>query len=126
MKMLEVLKNKSSKFFARRTICRTVKEGYGYVEERQIRIPSETKLTVEYFDLYSDRVIVLIDGRQQASVTYEYLMDCVLPINTDVSQTVGAVQVLQRTSKILDNETLVKLVCIALVFSVGILLGHLI
>ena len=98
--------------------------GKSYVH-RKIRIPSETKLTIEYFDLYSDRVIVLIDGRQQASVTYEYLMDCVIPINTDVSQTVGAVQVLQRTSKILDNETFVILLCIALVFSVGILLGHL-
>lgn len=124
MKLLEVFKNNSSKFFARNSICRTVKGGHVYVDERKIWVPSETKITIEYFNLYSDRVLVLIDGRQRAEVTYEYLMDCVLPINTDVSQTISGVQLLQRVNHVLDNEALVKIVIVLLTFAIGLLIGH--
>ena len=55
MKLLEVFKNNSSKFFSRNTICRTIKAGYVYVEDKKIWIPSETKLTIEYFDIYSNK-----------------------------------------------------------------------
>ena len=103
MKLLEVFKNNSSKFFSRNTICRTIKAGYVYVEDKKIWIPSETKLTIEHFDLYSNKAIALIDGRQRVEVTYEYLMDCVIPINIDVNQTVNGVQVLQRVNNIISN-----------------------
>ena len=123
MKLLEVFRNNSSKFFARNTICRTVKAGYVYVEDKKIWIPSETKLTIEHFDLYSNKVLALVDGRQRVEVTYEYLMDCVIPINTDVDQPITAVQVLQRVNNVISNEFLVKLVCLILLFCVGLLIG---
>ena len=116
MKLLEVFRNNSSKFFSRNTICRTVKAGYVYVEDKKIWIPSETKLTIEYFDIYSNKVIALVDGRQKVELTYEYLMDCVIPINTDVTQTVTAVQVLQRVNNIISNEMLIKIICVCLLF----------
>ena len=123
MKLLEVFKNNSSKFFARNSICRTVKAGYAYVEDKKIWIPSETKLTIEHFDLYSNKVLALVDGRQRVELTYEYLMDCVIPINTDVNQPVNAVQVLQRVNNIISNEILVKIVCVVLLFCIGLLIG---
>ena len=123
MKLLEVFKNNSSKFFSRNTICRTIKAGYVYVEDKKIWIPSETKLTIEHFDLYSNKSIALIDGRQRVEVTYEYLMDCVIPINIDVNQTVNGVQVLQRVNNIISNETLVKMICVVLLFCMGLLVG---
>ena len=123
MKLLEVFKNNSSKFFARNSICRTVKAGYVYVEDKKIWIPSETKLTIEHFDLYSNKVIALVDGRQRVELTYEYLMDCVIPINTDISQPINAVQVLQRVNNIISNEMLVKIICVVLLFSIGLLIG---
>ena len=123
MKLLEVFKNNSSKFFSRNTICRTVKAGYVYVEDKKIWIPSETKLTIEHFDLYSNKVLALVDGRQRVELTYEYLMDCVIPINTDVNQTVNGVQVLQRVNNIISNEMLVKIICVVLLFCMGLLVG---
>ena len=123
MKLLEVFKNNSSKFFSRNTICRTIKAGYVYVEDKKIWIPSETKLTIEHFDLYSNKAIALIDGRQRVEVTYEYLMDCVIPINIDVNQTVTAVQVLQRVNNIISNEMLIKIICVCLLFCMGLLVG---
>lgn len=123
MKLLEVFKNNSSKFFSRNTICRTIKAGYVYVEDKKIWIPSETKLTIEHFDLYSNKVIALIDGRQRVEVTYEYLMDCVIPINIDVNQAVNGVQVLQRVNNIISNEMLVKIICVTLLFCTGLLVG---
>ena len=123
MKLLEVFKNNSSKFFSRNTICRTIKAGYVYVEDKKIWIPSETKLTIEHFDLYSNKAIALIDGRQRVEVTYEYLMDCVIPINIDVNQTVSGVQRLQRVNNIISNEMLVKIICVVLLFCMGLLLG---
>lgn len=123
MKLLEVFRNNSSKFFSRNTICRTVKAGYVYVEDKKIWIPSETKLTIEHFDLYSNKVIALVDGRQRVEVTYEYLMDCVIPINTDVNQTVNGVQVLQRVNNIISNDMLVKIICTVLLFCIGLLMG---
>ena len=123
MKLLEVFKNNRSKFFSRNTICRTSKAGYVYVEDKKIWIPSETKLTIEHFDLYSNKAIALIDGRQRVEVTYEYLMDCVTPINTDVNQTVNGVQVLQRVNNIISNEMLVKIICVVLLFCMGLLVG---
>ena len=123
MKLLEVFRNNSSKFFSRNTICRTVKAGYVYVEDKKIWIPSETKLTIEYFDIYSNKVIALVDGRQKVELTYEYLMDCVIPINTDVAQTVTAVQVLQRVNNIISNDMLIKIICVCLLFCMGLLVG---
>ncbi len=125
MKLLEIFRSDCNKFFSRNTICRTTKSGYVYVDEKKVFVPSETKLKIEYFDLYTNQVIVLIDGRQRAHVTYEYLMDCVTPITTDVSKVVDAVQVLQRVNHIVSNEMLVKMVCIALCFIVGLLVGKL-
>lgn len=124
MKLLEVFRNNDSKFFARNSICRTVKGGYVYFGDKKVFIPSETKITIEHFDLYTNRIIILIDGRQKAEVTYEYLMDCVVPINTDTSTIINGVQLLQRVNHILDNETLVKIVCIILCFAIGLLLGR--
>lgn len=123
MKLLEVLRNNSSKFFARNTICRTVKAGYVYFEDKKVFVPSETKLTIEHFDIYANRVLVLIDGRQRASVTYEYLMDCVVPINTNVEQIITGVQLLQRVNHVLDNETLVKIICLVIIFAIGLIFG---
>ena len=123
MKLLELFRNDCSKFFARNTICRTTKSGYVYIDDKKFLVPAETKLRIEYFDLYTNQVIVLIDGRQRAHVTYEYLMDCVTPINTDVSKIVEAVQVLQRVNHIISNEILVKIVCVVLCFIVGLLIG---
>ena len=94
-----------------------------YVEDKKIWIPSETKLTIEHFDLYSNKAIALIDGRQRVEVTYEYLMDCVIPINIDVNQTVNGVQILQRVNNIISNEMLVKIICVVLLFCMGLLLG---
>lgn len=123
MKLLEVFKNNSSKFFAKNSICRTVKAGYVYVEDKKVWVPSETKLTIEYFDLYSNKVIALVDGRQRVELTYEYLMDCVIPINTDVNQPINAVQVLQRVNNIISNEAIIKIVCVVLLFCIGLLIG---
>ena len=123
MKLLEVFRNNSSKFFAKNSICRTVKAGYVYVEDKKVWVPSETKLTIEYFDLYSNKVIALVDGRQRVELTYEYLMDCVIPINTDVNQPINAVQVLQRVNNIISNEAIIKIVCVVLLFCIGLLIG---
>lgn len=123
MKLLEIFRNHSNKFFAKNTICRTVKDGFVYVDNKKVWVPAETRLTIEYFDIYSNRVFALIDGRQQVELTYEYLMDCVLPINVDTNQVMSGVQILQRTNNILSNETLVKIVCLVMLFSIGILLG---
>ena len=123
MKLLEVFKNNSSKFFAKNSICRTVKAGYVHVEDKKVWVPSETKLTIEYFDLYSNKVIALVDGRQRVELTYEYLMDCVIPINTDVNQPINAVQVLQRVNNIISNEAIIKIVCVVLLFCIGLLIG---
>ena len=126
MKLLEVFRNDSSKFFTRNSACRTIKGGYVYFEDKRVFVPSETKMTIEHFDLYTNRVLVLIDGRQRASVTYEYLMDCVVPINVDVSQVVNGVQLLQRVRHVLDNETLVKIICLFVIFAIGLLIGNMV
>ena len=95
MRLLELFNNKDSKFFARNSICRSIQGGYVYVDDKKVWVPSETKITIEYFNLYNNRAVVLIDGRQRAEVPYEYLMDCVVPINVDVSQQVTALQLFQ-------------------------------
>lgn len=123
MKLIEFYRNNSNKFFAKNTICRTIKAGFVYKDEQKIWVPSETRLTIEYFNIYTNRVVALIDGRQQVELTYEYLMDCVLPINVDTNQVINGVQVLQRTSNILSSESLIKIICYTLLFCVGLLLG---
>ena len=112
MKLLEVFRNDSSKFFTRNSACRTIKGGYVYFEDKRVFVPSETKMTIEHFDLYTNRVLVLID--------------CVVPINVDVSQVVNGVQLLQRVRHVLDNETLVKIICLFVVFAIGLLIGNMV
>lgn len=123
MKLLELFKRDTSKFFAVGSVCRTYKSGIAYLEdEHKIQVPSDTRITIEGFNLYTNRVSVLIDGRVKADITYEYLVDCIVPINAPTYQ-INAVQVLQRVNHVIINEALVKLLCIALVFCVGLLLG---
>lgn len=123
MKLLELFKRDTSKFFAIGSVCRTYKSGIAYLEnEQKIQIPSNTRVTIEGFNLYTNRVSILVDGRVRADITYEYLIDCISPINVS-TQPIQAVQVLQRVNHIISNEAIVKLLCISLVFCAGLLLG---
>ena len=123
MKLLELFKSNDSKFFAVNTKCRTIKAGYVYFEDKKVWIPSDTIITIEYFDLYKDKVRILIDGRQKAEVTYEYLMDCVTPITVNDTISISGIQLLQRVNYVLSNEIILKLVIISLIFIVGLLVG---
>ena len=51
MKLLEVFRNNSSKFFSRNTICRTVKAGYVYVEDKD-----GNKETTKFYNYHATKV----------------------------------------------------------------------
>lgn len=113
------------KSFPRGAICYSNKGGYGYINEKKVWIPAETKLTILQFDIYQKRVICLLADNTQINVTYEYLINCVRPINySDYhNKVVDMIQIVQRTHHIISNEDLVKAVIVFMLFSVGFLIG---
>ena len=123
MRYIEVYNSDCSKFFGVNTICYSHRGGYVSVDGQQLFVAPNTKMVITNFDVYKNVARVIINGKTHVEVSYEYLTDCVKPVNVDVSQPVTGVQIIQKVHKVFNNETFVKLICAALLFVTGLLVG---
>lgn len=123
MNTMDVLSSKNSKFFPKGGVCRTVREGKVSTTNGVISVPVDSKITIEYFNAYTNRVLITIDGRIRGEATYEYLMDCVVPITVDTGKNIDAVHLMQRTHTVFDNEALVKSITVLVLVALGFLIG---
>ena len=123
MRYIEVYNSDCSKFFGVNTICYSHRGGYVSVDGQQLFVAPNTKMVITNFDVYKNVARVIINGKTYAEVSYEYLTDCVKPVNVDVSQPITGVQIIQKVHKVFNNETFVKLICAALLFVTGLLVG---
>lgn len=123
MSVEDVISGRVNKFFPKGGVCRTIKEGKASTNNGVITVPVDTKIVVEYFNAFTNKILITIDGRIRGEVTYDYLMECVLPITVDTGRNIDAVYLMQKTRSVFDNEALFKLFVAALLFTVGFLIG---
>ena len=118
-----VFNSRNDKFVNIGSICYTNKGGYVFMEGKQTYIPANTKLTINSFNVNKNVIDVTVNGKVPAEITYEFFIDNVRSVYVSNTAPVSGVKIITRTSGILSNEMLIKIVIFILCFITGMLVA---
>jgi len=99
------------------------------LEVRDIEIPKNTVISIDYFDLYTNKVIITCVKDQNpwhCSVQYDFILNnCVVEV-VDKNKIVECVYTQEKINNVVDFRIFLYFVTACLIFVLGTLLGKII
>jgi len=96
------------------------------IESSNTQIDVNTNITVEYLDLYSERVILNCSKNKKtykASVSYDFILNNCVIENKDKNKAIDAVYAVNSINNVISGVTLLNALIFITIFICGILVG---
>jgi len=104
-------------------ICTLLENG---LETRNIEVPKNTVVSIDYFDLYTNKAIVTCvknETHWHCSVSYDFLLNnCILEI-ADKNKVIECVYTQEKINNVVDFKILLYFITAGLIFALGTIIG---